>query len=136
MVFGIFNIQDQCHGFSAVRVPCDLLDWEDLSPQDMVNQVEIIINQQCDKCDSSGICAQWYAILGQIKELIQNYNTTPAPCDENQCQNYNHSCDENSVCVDLCDGYVCECKNGFETDDKEGVNNYLFFLYKVSMQLF
>ena len=38
------------------------------------------------------------------------------PIDE--CSLGTHSCDPNAECIDLLEGYTCECQSGFFGDDQ------------------
>ena len=60
------------------------------------------------------------SMIGASSEIL-NWHYLKCPT-ENECENGHHTCKDNSeICIDLEDGYRCECQEGYREDNGECV---------------
>ena len=115
--------RDQCKGNGPVSVGCHLMDFSDNSHKPIMAKVEAIIDAQCANCrgGANAVCTQWYSLLAQIKYKCKGHTDpiTPAPCGPDECYDGTADCGDNSVCVNTCEGYTCECADGYAGDGYE-----------------
>ena len=103
--------RNDCTSFSAVRVDCASLQWTNRTTAEMLSQVSTIATAQCDKCVDAEICDEWTSYISTLNDTV--YGTV---CDEDQCDTGYNNCDANALCVNECNGYTCNCVEGFVGD--------------------
>ena len=112
--------RDQCKGNGPTQVGCHLMDFSNNEHKPIVDKIEAIIDAQCAQCrgGAGAVCTEWYLLLAQLKYACKGHTdpVTPSPCGPDECYDGTHDCGSNSVCVNTCESFTCECADGYSGD--------------------